>query len=322
MTAPTTKPFDRRKIPIGATLAMSSGAGKWPLRTLSWPVSKGKAPRGSLLFLGGRGDIIEKYLETFDHFHADAWHVTSFDWRGQGGSGRLSPDRNVGHAQSFTPWINDLATVFDRLRAETPGPHVIIAHSMGGHLVLRALIEARIAPDAVILIAPMLGFDTAPLPNALAAWLAERMCRSGPPERAAWKSNEKPSLRPVSRQSLLTTDDDRYEDELWWKAQKPELNLGPPSWAWMAESYRSTRACSQPEALAKVAVPVLLIGTDGDKLVSPSQIRNAAALLPNSELKMFDKQVAHEILRECDAVRDLALLAVDTFLMRHAPPRS
>jgi lysophospholipase len=314
----TIKSFDPRTIPAGATLGTLAGAGKWPLRALTWPAN---GERGSLLFLGGRGDIVEKYLESFAHWHDEGWHVTSFDWRGQGGSGRLSANRNVGHAQSFAPWINDLATVTERWRAEQPGPHVIIAHSMGGHLVLRALIEARILPDAVVLIAPMLGFDTAPLPTALAGWLADLMCRIGSPERAAWKKNEKPVLGSVSRQSLLTNDPDRYDDEIWWKKAKPELELGPPSWAWMAEAYRSTKACSDADALAKVKTPVLLIGTDGDKLVSPLAIRRAAARLPNSELKMFDKKVAHEVLRECDAPRDLALLAIDVFLSRCALPR-
>jgi lysophospholipase len=296
-------------------MGMTPGAGKWPLRSLTWP---SKTMRGSLLFLGGRGDIIEKYLESMAHWHDEGWHVTAFDWRGQGGSGRLSADRHVGHAQSFAPWINDLATVFDRLRAKQSGPHVIIAHSMGGHLVLRALIENRIAPDAVVLIAPMLGFDTKPLPNAVAAWVAERMCRMGSPERAAWKKNEKPVLGNVSRQSLLTNHNERYEDELWWKQQHPELELGPPSWSWVAEAYRSTRAAAEPGVMEAVTTPVLLIGTDGDRLVNPRAIRTAAHRLPHSELKMFDKSVGHEILRERDEPRDLALLAIDVFLKRTA----
>jgi lysophospholipase len=312
--------FDRRAIPAGAIMGTAFGAGKWPLRTFRWPQRAGASPRGSLLFLGGRGDFIEKYLETFGHFHDTGWHITSFDWRGQGGSGRLSPNRNVGHAQSFSPWINDLATVWDRLLSETPGPHIVIAHSMGGHLALRAMIERRIVPDTVVLIAPMLGFDTWPLPLGFAKWFAERMCRWGPPERAAWKANEKPAVRPIPRHTLLTSDLDRYDDEMWWTKKMPELALGPPSWAWVAEAYRSMILCSDPAALATVGVPVLLIGTDGDKLVSPSAIRNTAANLPHSELKMFDKQVAHEILRERDEVRTLALLAIDVFLNRNAPP--
>jgi lysophospholipase len=308
----TKKSFDRRSIPTGAEVKMLPGSGKWPLRTFHWPQTR-KA-RGTILFQGGRGDFWEKYLETFEHWHAEGWNIFSFDWRGQGGSGRLSPDPHVGHAQSFAPWINDLAVFWERVCGESPGPHVLMGHSMGGHLALRAAIEGRVSPQALVLIAPMLGFDTAPLPFGIAKWFAGKMCEWGAPERAAWKSNEKPVLGKISRQSLLTSDDDRYADELWWRSQNAKLELGPPSWAWVAEAYRSTAALLDEGVPEKCRVPTLLLGTEGDKLVSPKAIRNMAARLPRSELKMFDKSVFHEILRERDAPRDLALLAIDRFL--------
>ncbi len=316
----TMTPINRRAVPKGATINNVPGSGGWPLRCFSWPAGIEK-PRGSILFQGGRGDIFEKYIETFDHWHREGWNITSFDWRGQGGSGRLSPDRHVGHATSFAPWINDLATFSERWFKNQPGPRVIIGHSMGGHLVLRALIEKRVDPEAVVLVAPMLGFDVGLLPVSVAAAAARFMCRIGSPERPAWKRNERPAMPGTPRQKFLTRDTDRYEDELWWKAKHPELELGPPSWAWVAESYRSTMAFGDAGVIEGIQTPVLAIGTDGDKLVSPSAIRRIAARLPKGELKMFDKQVAHEILRERDEVRDLALLAIDTFLDRVAGPR-
>ena len=64
-------------------------------------------------------------------------------------------------------------------------------------------------------------------------------------------------------------------------------------------------------------VPLLLIGAERDRLVSPAAIRRAAARLPRAELVMYDDS-AHEILRERDEVRLRALAAIDTFLNRHA----
>src|SRR5256885_5327523 len=50
------------------------------------------------LFQGGRGDIFEKYLESFSHWKGQGWTITSFDWRGQGGSGdRKSTRLNSSH---------------------------------------------------------------------------------------------------------------------------------------------------------------------------------------------------------------------------------
>jgi lysophospholipase len=65
-------------------------------------------------------------------------------------------------------------------------------------------------------------------------------------------------------------------------------------------------------------VPVLLLGTERDRLVSPEAIRDAARWLPGAELRMYPA-AGHEILREADPVRLDALATIDDFLDRHAP---
>jgi len=311
-------PPDRRAIPPGATVSLHPGTDGWPLRRLDWPAAA-TPPRGTLLFLGGRGDVFEKYLEALHHWRGRGWNIESMDWRGQGGSGRLGPDPRVGHAEDFGLWVADLADRFAVLRKERPGPHVIVAHSMGGHLVLRALIETRIAPDAVVFSAPMFGLQSAPFSPGIAARVAGFMTRIGPPGRAAWKSNERPARPGASRRAFLTHSDERYDDELWWKAEQPELALGPPSWRWLELAYRSTLETFRPGALEGVATPILLLCADNDKLVSPAAIVEAARRLPHARLVRFGAEAAHELFREADPVRLRALAATDAFLDETAP---
>lgn len=303
-------------VPAGATIGTWNAADGWPLRTFDWQSAGG---RGALLFLGGRGDIFEKYFEAFDRWHRAGWSVASFDWRGQGGSGRLSADPACGHVSDFAPWVDDLADFFEQWRGRHPGPHIVIAHSMGGHLVLRALVEKRIAPDAAVLIAPMLGLKSAPFGPRLAGWIARLMCRIGKPERLAWKANERPGVPAKARQALLTHDLDRYEDELWWKAEKPEIALGPPSWSWVAQAYRSTLALEAPGRLESVPTPILLLAAAQDGLVDPAAIKRAADRLRDATLRIWGQESAHEILREADPVRDAALAEIDRFLDARAP---
>ena len=52
--------FDRRAIPANATETMWEAADGWPIRRIDW--ERPANPRGSLLFLPGRGDHYEKYL--------------------------------------------------------------------------------------------------------------------------------------------------------------------------------------------------------------------------------------------------------------------
>ncbi len=290
-------------------------ADGWPMRVFDRPVA---GSRGSILWIGGRGDIIEKYLECFEEWHAGRWHVSAMDWRGQGGSGRMLADPAVGHIRDFSTWIDDLTAFWADWSARTPAPHVIMGHSMGGHLVLRALLERRIFPAATILSAPMLGFTGGPLPQRLAGPIATLLARFIP-EARAWKQGEKPGAADASRQVYLTHDEARYADEVYWKEHDSSLALGPASWAWVGAAYRSNAVINAPGALEKVSDNVLLIGTDGDALVSPAAIRRAAARLPNAELLMFGATAAHEVLREVDDVRDVAMDRIADFLDRKAP---
>jgi lysophospholipase len=304
-------------IPPTARESVWHAADGHALRRIDWP--GGPHPRGSILFLPGRGDAYEKYLEALEQWHRAGWRVTAADWRGQAGSGRLGKDAVTGHIEDFAIWIDDLAGFWTDWVAETPGPHVLAGHSMGGHLVMRALVERRVTPDAVVLSAPMIGLNGPPLPLPLLHAVAKVMCAVGQPTRQAWKWSEKPGEMPASRAALLTHDADRYADEQWWRDHRPELVMGPASWRWVERAYASARLLEAPGAMEAVQVPVLILSTSADKLVShPANLR-AARRLPKGEMVAFGPEAYHEILREADPVRDRAMAAVSDFLDRVAP---
>ncbi|MBB4155344.1 lysophospholipase [Sphingomonas jinjuensis] len=304
----------RRRLPDRATISRWTTPDGWPLRRFDWPAT---GTRGRIMVQGGRGDFIEKYLETFAHFHGLGWQVTAFDWRGQGGSGRLSRDANVGHATDFAPWIADLAALWAQWRGEGTGPAVLLGHSMGGYLALRAMAEGAVTPDAAILVAPMLGLK-APMGARFGAAIARWMAARGDPARAAWKTNERPGGL-ANRAALLTGDAARYADELWWHDAEPTLRLGPPSWSWLAQAFAGTLALEADPRLATLRVPTLMLVADRDRLVDARAAIRVATRLPDAELVRFGPESAHEILRERDAVRDRAFAAIDAFLDAKAP---
>lgn len=309
--------MNRRAVPVEASESMWLAEDGWPIRRIDWQ-SAGPS-RGSMLFLPGRGDHYEKYLETLAYFADKGWRVTSIDWRGQGGSGRLLAAPQVGHIDDFSTWIADLRHFWEIWKAEAPGPHVVLAHSMGGHLTMRALVEKAIDPNAVAMSAPMLGIQTGGLPLALNHAFAKLMCKIGRADIAAWKVSEKP-LSPMNlRARILTGDKDRYEDELAWWELRPEVKLGPPSWHWVERAISSIRMLDEPGRLEAVTTPILLMATTADQLVSTPRIIKDSKRLPNAETLIFGKGAAHELLREADAVRDQCLDRIDSFLDQHAP---
>lgn len=325
MTDAISKPalaFARRHLPAGAREEVRPLADGWPLRRLAVPAS-GEAPahRGAILFMPGRGDAYEKWLEAIDQWAHEGWSVDAADWRGQALSGRLGSDATTGHIDDFSTWVDDYAAIWAEFVAARRGPHVAIAHSMGGHIVLRAVAEGKARPDAVVLSAPMLGLHPTWLPSRALHQAAKAMCAVGDRTRPAWKGNEAPELLPHARSYLLTHDRDRYEDEMWWRDARPHLEMGPASWGWIERALASIRTLEAPGALEGVQPPVLLLATRFDGLVSWPAIRRAAQRLPRGELFSFGRECRHEILREADTVRNRALDAIRDFLDRTAPAR-
>lgn len=313
--------FDRRGIPPTARETRWTARDGHAIRRIDWPAVERRAGgvRGSLLFLPGRADFYEKYLETLAYWADQGWHVTAADWRGQAGSGRFAPDPQAGHVPDFSVWVEDLAALWADWTATTPGPHVLVGHSMGGHLVLRATMEGRVNPAALVLSAPMLGFVT-PIPARVQQMVARLMCRIGDPQRLAWKTSEKPGQRLEGRAALLTHDLDRYADELWWKQHRPELAMGPATWGWVERAAESVSRIDAPGALERIEIPVLLLAARYDGLVACKAIERAAHRLRHAECFVWGREARHELLREVDAVRDAALALIDDFLDRKARP--
>ena len=287
----------------------------WPLRRYRL----GEGTRGRMLVLGGRGDMMEKYLEVIRHWADRGWAVTSFDWRGQGGSGRLTDDPLCGHIEDFGQWIADLNAFVADWRAEGEGPTAIVAHSMGGHLLLRALAEGMAPPDAAVTVAPMMGVHSAPFPRWLAVAIAETMCALGFARKRAWTQKEESERQRRMRQKRLTHDPDRYADELWWRDHSREVALGPPSWRWVEQALHSTHRIATRPGLERIDVPLLMLAARNDQLVSTPAIQRTAARVPGARLHVYGREAAHEILRELDPVRLDALSRIDGFLDEVAP---
>ncbi|MBT2134556.1 alpha/beta hydrolase [Croceibacterium sp. LX-88] len=315
----TTKLFDRRAIPPGAIESRWTAPDGHLIRRIDW--SEPSKARGSLLFMPGRGDAYEKYLEVLDHWHGQGWRVTAADWRGQAGSGRFGLDEVTGHISEFTEWTADLSAFWREWAEGRKAPLVLVGHSMGGHLALRAVAERGLVPAAAALIlsAPMLDVPPEVLPLALKHAFARFMASLGDARRPAWKWSEKPGELPEGRQALLTHHDERYADELWWRHERPELVMATGSWGWVAGALASIRWLNRPGALEAIDLPVYIVATRADRLVGSRAIHQAAKRLPRARTLWFGPEAGHEILRESDAVRQRALAGIDAFLEEVLP---
>ena len=291
-----------------------SASDGWPVKRLKLAARDGGgAEKGALLFLGGRGDHMQKYSETLEYWAETGWAVESFDWRGQGGSGRFGKDRLTGHIDDFSCWLDDLEAYCRDWLARTAGPHVIVSHSMGGHILLRALVERRVNIDAAVLVAPMIGIRASGLPGMVARAIAGAVCAAGYSCWPLWPSRlYGPGVERHMRRAL-THSERRITQEIAFRRKHGDLIVDAPSWGWLKAAYRSIGLLEHAGGIEKVTAPVLILATHGDRLVSMSAIMGVARRLPDARIHCYGRSVAHEILREVDHVRDDALDRIDSF---------
>lgn len=298
--------MDRRRHPEGMIFRDWTAPDGWRLRAFDRAAAR---PRGRLLFLGGRGDFVEKYLEALAHWHAGGWSVAGFDWRGQGGSGRILPDPLANHLDAFDPLLDDLAAFVTDWRAGD-GPHVAVAHSMGAHLLLRLLAERGVRLDAAVLAAPMIALRAGPFGTRTIATLAAAAIAAGRARRRVWEGDA------GNVGGRMTSCAERQADKAWWKAHTPDVASGAPTWGWARAACRSI-AYVTPEALARIDTPALLLVSARDPIVSAPAVLRAARALPCAEVQTWPGQ-GHELLREADPIRLAVLARVDGFLARAA----
>ncbi len=278
-------------------------ADGWRIRTVSWMPEPG---RPSILFLNGRADFIEKYAESYWHWRSQGYGLMTFDWRGQGQSGRFP----AGTGGYFEAWLADLEGLADDAMAL--GPLVLMGHSMGGHLALRHLAGGGVARyRRAALFAPMMGIAASGVPPRVLAWVARGRVNAGagdtyPPMQGPYGERS----RGVHRQRILTGDAERFADEAWWIDGNAAFAFGGASWRWVAEASASCHALNAPGVPEAIRLPIDVFIGDNERLVDAAAARRFVARLPDGRLHVI-AGAAHELLRERSAVQDSVRAAVD-----------
>lgn len=263
------------------------------LRIGIWP-----GPR-MLLLLPGRTEYIEKYGVVLDNLARAGWGALVIDWRGQGLSSRLAADAALGHVGAFADYQRDLTALLALARGLSDAPMPVIAHSMGGCIAFRALVNG-LRPPAVALSAPMLGLaqpaHTRWMIRALAG-TARLLRRDGGYVPSTGPEFGLPSMSFAA--NPLTRDQDQFERMKAQIRAHPALALGGPSLRWTG------RALAETAALAAAPSPPVpaLIGLGGnERIVSAAAIRTRAARWHEAELVEYPDS-EHELLMERPAVR-------------------
>lgn len=269
--------------------------------------------RGTVVLLPGRNECIEKYFETIRDFAARGLGVATLDWRGQGGSDRLIRDRQRGYVRSFRDYTADLEQFFEEIvLPDCRGPYYILAHSAGAVITLLAAPSMVNRVRRMVLIAPFLTLPDLPVSISTVRRVCSFFCALGLGRLyAAWGPRPRDTL-PFEA-NKVTSDPQRYRRNTRIYEEYPQLALGGPTIRWLQAAAKASEAISDPDFMARIQVPLLIIAAGADQVVSTRAVEAYARSLRLGSMLMIDG-AKHEILQEADLYREQFLAAFDAFV--------
>ncbi|HEX4077882.1 MAG TPA: alpha/beta hydrolase [Rhizomicrobium sp.] len=262
----------------------------------------------------GQTEFIEKYEEVAGELAARGFSGAVLDWRGQGGSERALADPLKAHVGDFSEYDDDLWAFMEAVVGPlAEGPPLALAHSMGAHILLRALHAWPDAFAAAVLTAPMLRPDTRGFPG----WLVRTVCRAhdraGLADRFVWGMEGRDPLDIRFEDNPVTSDRTRFSRTQALLKDAPELRLAGPTWGWLNAAYSSMAQMMAPGFAEAITTPCLVLGAGRDRIVSTEAVRRFAHRLPRGTYVEIP-EAEHEILMETDSIRAQFWAAFDAFV--------
>ncbi len=272
--------------------------------------------QGTAFIFPGRTEYVEKYGQVACRLMERNLSVVVIDWRGQGLSDRQGRTQAHGHVGDFREFQRDAAAALAAANdLSLPGPRYLFAHSMGGCIALRTLMEGH-EFEAAILSAPMwrLQLRTALREAGAKALGLARVF--GIDRRVSPVSTTEPDRASgVYTDNPLTSDAESFAWAQRQVARHPELALGPPSASWSrAALLEMLRLDFRP----RPAIPMLVMVGGAEQIVSRTRIRANARRLPGARLLEF-ADARHELFLERPVIRKRIWENVDALIADTEP---
>jgi len=260
----------------------------------------GGGDKGTVLLFPGRTEFIEKYGATAKAFQDRGFSTVAIDWRGQGLADRALDNRLIGHIDKFNEYQIDVAAVLAALpELDLPDPMGLFAHSMGGCIGLRALIEG-LPVDAAVFTGPMWKIALDPLRRG-AGWALSTLSRNTRFERLLAPGTLDTSyvLSQPFEGNMLTRNRDEFEAMRQQLIAHPDLGLGGPSLAWISEAFQE---CHDLSLAPTPNIPCITFLGTNERIVDQDAIYDRMARWQNGDLRMIEGG-EHEVVMDLPEVQ-------------------
>jgi lysophospholipase len=300
----------RNPIPQGAAPGRMVTADGRAVRYCLFPQTR-ESWRGTVCLFGGWGEFIEKYFETVEDLRERGFAVATMDWRCQGGSDRLLADPGRGHVEDFAHYERDLSQFMSEIvLANCPAPFLGMAHSMGGHILLRAALDNPNWFERLVLSAPMIDIHRELTRSPVLRFVIEVLALIGFSEAFVPGGKSRPSGLDPFEGNDLTSDKTRYERTRETIEAAPRLGLGAPTIGWLRAAQRSIMRVNAPNRAEGLQVPTLILAAGADRIVS-TPMTEAFAKRARAVHYGVIAGSRHEILQERNEIRSQFWAAFD-----------
>ncbi|MGB5964890.1 MAG: alpha/beta fold hydrolase [Sulfurimonadaceae bacterium] len=270
-----------------------------------------KDEKGAIVVSNGRTESIIKYKEFIYDLNQNGYSVYLIDHRGQGFSGRMAKDRQMGHVDEFNNYVLDLYRfVKTKVKPRKPKYLYLLGHSMGGAIAARYLEVFDGGFNAAILNSPMFQ------PNLYTPNTSGLLCKliAFDSDITAYAPGEKAydAKKIVFDDNLLTHSKSRFEIVNQEMQKYPKAKIGGPSVGWIQNACKGSAAAVKNAS--KITMPLLILRGSEDKIVNPKAVNDFCSMMGDDCHGYEIEGAWHELLIEKDLYRSEAISAILTFL--------
>lgn len=274
-------------------------------------------PKGTIVLVSGLSEFTEKYYEVAKELLSRGLSVFTMDWYGQGRSSRPLSNPQKRYSEGFDQDASDLGYFISNIVKDKTNHQtlILLAHSMGGNISMRYVINNPATFDAIAVSSPMFGIlALQPFPD----WLVRTLlCLLQPFSKfyVAGGHDWTPEIRGSKDNDIFSSDPLRKTLHNAWCLHAPVLQVGSPTFGWVKAATESCRILLSHD-YSSFKTPCLFATGGQEELVDRDKIRQMAEKIPHATLLEHPK-AKHEILMETDDVRNAFWDAFDKMLEDH-----
>ncbi|RLD86485.1 MAG: hypothetical protein DRJ07_00640 [Bacteroidetes bacterium] len=217
-----------------------------------------KKEKAAILISSGRTEAAIKYKELIFDLYNNGYSIYIHDHRGQGLSGRMTEDHDMGYIDDFQFYVDDMKYFYDNyLKPKEHKKIFLLAHSMGGAVGLTYLEQNTTDFNAAAFSSPMLGL-TPPICGAVKLLI-------GTEPKYALGETKYNDDKVAFEENNLTSSKIRYARLIKAFDKVPKAKLGGATYQWI------NRSCNQFEYLFnnldKIQTPIILFSAQNDAII-------------------------------------------------------